>query len=127
MKTYKVDHDPQAVASKILYLAWRASGVSGMGWMQARNAPQLEQQIWDSAVNADDYPFRHEIDKPKPGAVYADYVQGRMMKLSIKWTADSVTITDNYRHDYQSFCGKYPNADALFAAALCECRVPAKV
>lgn len=118
MKTYEITDDltTQQVAKRIVYLAWQAcGGPTGMGFLQDRpNA--TEEEVWKNAVGRLDYPGEPLNDESR---IYADYVFGRMMKLSVRVAGDKVLLpTDIPRRDYQGWCGKYPTYDDLFLASV---------
>jgi len=108
--------DGQAVAKKMLYLAWRASQCLGMGRLQ-NNPSADEEGVWACCVQARDYQgSKHKTCGD--GKVSADYVFGRMMKLNFEYGEDHVTIRDgDLLPDYQSWCGTYPTYKALVDAA----------
>lgn len=114
MTAFKTSHDPEKLAKKILFMAWQASHVVGMGALQDRGPGLSEDQIWEAASGGRDYGGNRPT---KSKQVYADYLFGRMMKLSITWADEEVSLNDNWCRDYQSFCGKYPKPCDLFAAA----------
>jgi hypothetical protein len=104
----------ETLAKRIVWLAWQASHVFGMGAFQARNSVQDEDSVWASAVGSHDYP----VNRNQPGEVRCDYVQGRMMKLYLRYDENDVIVpTGTPRPDYQSWAGKYPTYEALFDAA----------
>ncbi|GAH75852.1 unnamed protein product, partial [marine sediment metagenome] len=104
-------------AKRIMWLAWQAcGGPLGMGFLQDRPTA-TEEEVWENVASCGDYP--HGKDIPgyrRPGEVHADYVFGRMMKLTLKFHDNAIEISDGWNRDYQAFCGKYPNAKALLDA-----------
>lgn len=112
-------HGP-SVAKRMLYLAWQACGRPlGMGVLQDRGPNQTEDQVWKSAVGRDDYQGFGKKDNQE---VFADYVQGRMMKISLRWDDASVTCRSGgsahpWDQDYQGFSGSYPDFQSLVIAA----------
>lgn len=101
----------EALAKRMLKLAWDASSVRGMGVLQDRGPALSEDDIWS---RKSDNGFGC-----KEGTINADYVFGRMMKLRLGYDATSVTIDDEYwSPDYQSFCRRFNNAEHLFDAAV---------
>jgi hypothetical protein len=104
---------------RMFYLAWKASQVVGMGVLQDCGN-QSEEEVWKRIHNRADYPGS-AIFAPKNGIV-ADYVFGRMMKLYVKIDTKENTVEcnsgDNWRIDYQSFCGKYPTFKHLVDATI---------
>ena len=106
----------EQLAKRMLKLAWDAcGGAFGMGFLQDRGSGVSEDEVWKQAVDGLDYASHQN----KPGKVYADYVFGRMMKLSFAWGDGWVEGEDRvgWRRDYQAFCGKYPTFAALVEAA----------
>jgi hypothetical protein len=113
--------DAEKVVKRMVFLAWQAcGGTFGMGALQDRGPQQTEGQVWHAAYNSTDYVSSDN----KPGQVYCDYVQGRMMKLHVRWTADTIELNDNWRGDYQSFCRTYREPKALFDAAVASINQP---
>ncbi|MFA6358894.1 MAG: hypothetical protein WCY09_09590 [Candidatus Omnitrophota bacterium] len=113
--------DLLAVVKRMVFLAYNASGGPvGMGIFQAlrlNNTTPNEEQVWKCAYNAEDYPLKHTGENE----VYCDYVFGNMMKWGCSWDTKTNTITvpnRTFRHDYQAFCGIYPDNAALARAAL---------
>lgn len=106
----------EQVAKRILFLAYQASQVVGMGHFQKKDGVS-EQEVWEQCYDARDYGGFGP--KGKPGRLSADYVFGRMMKLGITWTEGSVCVPgERVSPDYQSWCTVYRTADDLIAAAL---------
>lgn len=104
------------LAKRTLFLAWQAAQVGGMGIFQDRGE-QTEEEVWNSAYNAHDYQGS-EHKAGKDGELNADYVNGRMMKLFMKWDDNEVTLpTNEVSVQYQSWAHKYPSYDALLTAA----------
>ncbi len=105
-----------ATAKRIFWLAYQASSVVDLGRFQAQD-DVTENDVWDNVTNSSDYP-----GKISPtDSIYADYVFGRMMKLSLKLKDGKVEIgSSEFRSDYQSFCRKYPDPKSLHKAATVE-------
>lgn len=103
-----------AVAKEAIWLAWQAVGApGGMGWLQ-NNPSASKEDVWAQAYHQRDYSMRNG----PPERVHADYVFGRMMKLSFTLRDDTLGISDSEcRSDYQAWCHKYPTYAALFDAA----------
>lgn len=104
-----------AVARRLLFLAYEASRVVGRGRLQAR-PDQTEEDVWKQNERGDGgIKFR-----PDPaGEVHADYVFGRMLKLSFKYGDDFIDIGDQAPHpEYQSWVQQYPTYQALAQAAI---------
>lgn len=107
--------NPEQVAKRALFLAYNAACLVGMGILQARDNVD-EDSVWNNALTKGDYPLRTDTTKNKH--LFADYVFGRMMKLSLSWDATSVTVPDaTPRADYQSWCSMYPTYESLVKAA----------
>lgn len=112
--------NPVALAKRVFWLAYQASGgPSGMGIFQARNNA-TEEDVWDNVCTAGDYPHGQNVPGfIEPKRPYADYVFGRMMKVGLTLTEDSVEIQDRLAtHDYQSWARKYPYFSDLLIAAV---------
>lgn len=110
--------NPEAIVKRAVFLAWQACrGPMGMGVFQDRGE-QNEEAVWQQAFGSKDYAMSH-LTGNKPGRMHADYVFGRMMKLSLQWDDKSVTIRDDTpTSDYQSWCRKYPSYRELIEAAI---------
>ena len=97
------------VVKRAMYLAWRACGCpTGMGFLQDRPGA-TEEDVWLSVGTL--------------GEVNADYVFGRMMKLSLRYTDDEIVAGlrgDPPQPDYQGWCCIYPSVLALLEAAAAE-------
>lgn len=115
-RKYESEQRASAVLKEALYLAWiAAGGTRGMGTLQ--DNPNADKEcVWDQAYNKKDYFGRHPSDGKD---LNADYVFGRMVKLSVSRPSDTeLDIPDHEpRSDYQSWCRKYPSYAALFDAA----------
>lgn len=71
----------------------------------------------DAVWNDGDYPGSFRVRAGRP---YGDYVFGRMMKWGCEFDNNSVTIRDQeYRPDYQAWCGKYKTPQAI-VDSVCE-------
>jgi len=104
-----------SLAKRILFLAYEASGVMGMGAFQERDAI-TEEQVWNNVVTKGDYGgFSHDSEN-----LYADYVFGRMMKTRFTLKDNTITYNgdDKPRVGYQSWGSKYKSHTKLFQAAL---------
>jgi len=105
----------EQLAKRMMFLAWRESKVIGMGIFQDRGPNMTEEQVWEHAMDAGDYPLRQGHEE---GEVRADYVFGRMMKFHLNYDGDSVwTRHTKWTLDYNSFCGKFPDFTSLAKAA----------
>lgn len=97
--------NPEQFLKLFFFKAYNASRVVGMGYMQARDNVTADQVF--------------ECVKPLPGdsTYHADYVYGRMMKLTAKVDGNTITISDDQpRPDYQSWCRTYPTYAKLAEA-----------
>jgi hypothetical protein len=104
------------VAKRMVYLAWQKSRCEGMGIFQDRG-PQNEDAVWKQAYDRGDYPCGRI--NMEDGSCNADYVFGRMMKLYLQFTDNTVEFNDGAaRSDYQSWAYKYPTFEVLFDAAM---------
>ncbi len=121
MKFRVIGATPETIVRRAMFLAWKSSRAVGFGVLQNRGSEQSEDQVWKSMFNREDYPSGNEYGDNKPGKVYADYVQGRMMKVGFRWDAETIGVNGGeWRSDYQSFCHAYPNAFLLLTAAASE-------
>lgn len=105
----------KTLAKRILFLAYEASNVFGMGAFQARDAI-TEEQVWTNTVTKGDYGgFGADTED-----IHADYVFGRMMKLSFHIKDDTISYdgVDKTKLDYQSWGAKYKTYTKLFQAAI---------
>ena len=106
----------ETVAKRAFWLAWQAcGGPLGAGFLQD-NPSATEEDVWANARTAGDYsgmPMR------KDSGVYGDYVFGRMMKLGIGFSGDTITVDPPGEPDpdYQGWCIKYPTYESLIEAA----------
>ena len=109
----------EAVASEMLWLAWKAcGGPVGMGFLQD-NPRATKDEVWLAMLNASDY--AGDMKRPESGEVAADYVFGRMMKLYFKFTPTTVEWADHQDPgdpDYNAWSGKYRSVSALYEAAV---------
>ena len=117
MTKLKYDGDCEKLAKRIMYLAWKASRCLGLGFLQDRGE-QNEEEVWASMMGRRDY-GGFLANTNQTGDVYADYVNGRMMKLGIKWSEGEISLNnDNFDREYQSFARLYPTAQSLFDKAV---------
>ena len=107
--------EAQTLAKRILFLAYEASQVFGMGAFQAREAV-TEDQVWTNTVTKGDYPGLHRDEEE----IYADYVFGRMMKTRFVLKGNTISYdgVDKTNRGYQSWGAKYKTYTKLFQAAL---------
>lgn len=100
----------EQMAKRMLKLAWDASGVFGMGAFQDCGPGLTEDQLWKRGCD--------NCGPHRGGMVTADYLFGRMMKLTFTFGDDFVSAhAREWRPDYQSFCRKYADFTALVNAA----------
>lgn len=106
----------QTLAKRILFLAYEASRVFGMGSFQARDNV-TEEQVWTNTVTKGDY---FGVRESNTNVIHADYVFGRMMKLSFHIKDNTIIYNgiDKTKLDYQSWSAKYKTYTKLFQAAL---------
>lgn len=95
----KIKHsNPEALAKRVFFLAYRASQVVGMGILQARNGV-TEDQVFGAL---------HRGSYRELTYYYGDYIFGRMVKLNIEVGEDFIVIPDdNPRPGYQSWAFLY--------------------
>jgi hypothetical protein len=116
----KLSGPADPVVKRMFYLAWKAvGGPSGMmGFLQDRGEAD-EDAVWENVQTSGDYLFGREPDPATPGKAHGDYVFGRMMKMCVNWSGDTITVSDyELRRDYQAWCDEYKTyADLAKAAA----------
>jgi len=108
----------EKVVKRACYLAWQASQVYGMGFLQDRGN-QSEDKVFQNIVTDGDYPDRSFIRNES--GVFADYVFGRMMKLSIHVNREKGELSfqdGRVNLEYQSWGVKYPTYKDLINAAI---------
>lgn len=121
----KIQSDnPESLAKRMMWLAYQAADVFGMGAFQARGGIE-EDQVWHNVTISGDYAGSLNTS---PGLVFADYVFGRMMKLDIRIFGSHIEVQDREaRSDYQSWAAEYPTFEALAKAAVMDLETePAK-
>lgn len=103
------------VVKEAMWLAWQAcGGTLGMGFLQD-NPGATKEDVWKNVASDGDYTVNF---RNKKGEVLADYVFGRMMKLSVKYTDDELEVRDESpKPDYQAWCREYPTYEALIEKA----------
>jgi hypothetical protein len=115
-QTFKADpKNVENLVKRMFWLAWQAcGGPMGMGAFQD-NPGATEDAVFANVLSRGDYPGNTNRDK---GDAYGDYVFGRMMKLSVKFGRDTVSIrTDETDISYNAWAGKYPTYRSLLDAA----------
>lgn len=106
------------VAKRALFLAYNAGRAAGMGLLHER-AGATEDRVWSACMGAEDYqgsPYmRGDYRRMR-----ADYVLGRMLKMSFEFDEQSISFPDHItpRSDYQSWAGTFPTYEELIAAAM---------
>jgi hypothetical protein len=85
-------------------LAFESSNPVGMGIIQYNAEHKLPEDKMMEDLN-------------KENKLYGDYVGGRMMKLQIQVTEDSVLLPDEFSVGYNSFMSVYPTPLDLFNTA----------
>ena len=99
----------ERLAKRIMWLAYQASHVFGMGKLQERN-DATEDIVWEHTHLEGEY------------SASADYVFGRMIKLRIYFNDSEIVKADRGRDpnpEYQSWYCKYKTfADLVTAAEL---------
>ena len=120
MTTETKVNNAQRIAKRMFWLAWQAcGGTFGMGDFQDR-AGASEEDVWANVMASGDYPGRH-ARHDGPLNPYGDYVFGRMMKLGFAIDGDTIILpTSTPQLDYQAWCGKYANYQALQDAAVAD-------
>lgn len=119
---------PIDVVKRAIYIAYRACGMpSGMGIFQhARLEGKLatEEQVWQCAYNAEDYPGGRKLRNPNE--VYADYVFGKMVKWGCSWDNTVIFLSDRSLDPaYQGFASRYPTEMDLISVAAKELKADA--
>lgn len=110
--------DVTAVVKRMFFLAWKSSRVVGMGALMDEGA-KTEDEVWRHLLVCGDYPLHPvEPENGKNGSFRADYVFGRMMKMSVRVVDGEIELSGTeLRPDYQSWCSDYPSYTSLHAAA----------
>ena len=105
----------EEVVKEMMWTAWRASSVFGMGIMQDKpNA--TKEEVWARIKGGghDD-----SITPSKPNEAHADYVFGRMMKLYLTYGERYIDLPEaEPRTDYQSWGNLYHTYQALLETVL---------
>lgn len=106
---YKVTNQYEFL-SRLLFLAYESSSVFGMGKIQARPGMD-EKMVFSNIIRSGDYPGR----VVQQGTINADYVFGKMMKISIRLHGENVFefLGGEPRSDYQSWCTRYKTYENL--------------
>ncbi|MGV8151871.1 MAG: hypothetical protein ACP5OG_02225 [Candidatus Nanoarchaeia archaeon] len=117
------------IVKKMFYLAWNACRTpKGMGILQD-NPCASEEDVWKNICNSEDYNGMGKncnvsLNQTGQNMVHADYVFGRMMKLTLSWNSKDNTIklqeaTENYPNlDYQAWCKVFTSEKELYESAL---------
>ncbi len=113
--------NPEAIARRIIYLAWKASRCQGMGFHQDRG-DMTEMELFNRTGEHVQPPEKDTWQQKQWGEPVlrysTDYVFGRMMKLNVYVGTTKLGMTSDFRIDYQSFAGKYKTAQELAEAAI---------
>ena len=119
MKLQSDEFSPDTIVPRMLFLAYQASGVFGMGRLQVRDN-MTERDVLINVLFAGDYFDNGPLPGWHPkGGLSADYVFGRMMKLTIRWTGDEIEVDDRRLDpEYQSWSTTYPTYRHLYDDAL---------
>lgn len=116
--------DAVSVASRAMFLAYNESLVFGMGILQAQNN-KTENEVFNNILYKQDYPG--SITQPPDMTnirLHADYVFGRMMKLSITINNNTIQYSDDKPNSgYQSWAYTYKSYDKLFKTAMKELNI----
>lgn len=101
--------NPEALAKRMFFLAYEASRVVGMGFLQARQNV-TEDQVFGALWK--------QSHRELPINYCGDYIFGRMVKLNIEVWEDFIDIPDdNPRMDYQSWAFLYATYQDLATEA----------
>lgn len=86
----------------------------------AANAVNASKPMGMGFLHFDSGSVFTELDIPVAGdgSIYLDYVQGRMVKLSIAKREDGYEIRDSISADYQSWICEYPTVEDLVNSVL---------
>lgn len=109
----------ESLVHRMFYLAWKScGGPTGMGVFQDRGGDVSEDLVMTNIIGRGDYPGRPREPSNEP---YADYIFGRMMKMSLKYSHGKVSWSDReLTSDYQSWCRSYSTYEALAKCAAAE-------
>ena len=113
-RKYGSNEEALAVAKEAMWLAWKASGVVGLGVLQDKPDAQKEAVIAQTFYPQSEYAKANGL--PLEGS--SDYVFGRMMKTHFRIKDNVVSYSGGApRGDYQSWAWTYRTYDALMDAA----------
>ena len=103
-RIYKNKSEVEKVLQEALWLAWQAAGhPMGMGVLQD-NPIATRDDVWKNATGRGDY----AMATSREGDLHADYVFGRMLKLSLRYDDTRIVVPEQKpTRDYQSWCGEY--------------------
>lgn len=110
----------EELVKEIYWLAWQASRVYGMGYLQDHPTATRED-IWNNVATKGDYTVGDGLPSKgvKNSEAHADYVFGRMMKLFLRWKDGRIecpsTLPDR---EYQSWATTYTSYPMLVNAAI---------
>jgi len=113
-RNYSDKTEVESVLKEALWLAWNAAGgTAGMGFLQD-NSGATKEDVWKNATGVGDY----AMPTSRAGRLNADYVFGRMLKLSLDYDDVHIDVPEYPpRSDYQAWCREYPTYEALVDAA----------
>ena len=103
------------VTQEMFWLAWQSSQCLGMGILQD-NPTATKEDIWKAVTGQTmtDY----VIPQGSHVQPTADYVFGRMMKMSVEICNDGIIVPEwTMQPDYQSWAKRYPTYIVLFEEA----------
>jgi hypothetical protein len=102
----------EQIALRMMNLAFRASSAMGMGFLHFVPDQKTEDSTFKDGITTD---YRGD------SSLYGDYIQGRMVKLSIGWNDKGVKVTEELpRADYQSWSTTYSTYEDLYNSAVKE-------
>ena len=111
------------ILKEMFWLAWKSSGVFGMGVLQDKGDAN-KNEVWNNILNNGDYPggsLGLRTDDNGFINIFADYVFGRMMKMSVSYNAknNEISFYDNELSlSYQSWCKDFKSYQDLYERAI---------
>ena len=98
------------VMKRMMFLAYEASEIIGMGIKQAKMGA-TEEEVWSQCVMKSEDGYTR---------ANADYVFGRIMKLGMAGCKEKIEIFDpeDIRPERQSWCMEYETCEVLFKKAI---------
>ena len=123
MEWHVRQQDLESVLKRIFWLAWQACNHPfRMGVFQDKS-DATEDDVWSNVLSSGDYPGAHDKDIKEiltiGGTIRADYVFGRMMKLTVEVVDPTTFRVSDYppRQDYQGWTHEYVTYDRLVTRA----------